>query len=212
MLSAVHYAPMPAAGPPSLPLILASGSPRRTELLTRLGVLHEVKPTDAPEDDLQSTPQATVLLLARRKVQAAAIVDPGRRILAADTVVSIDEHILGKPRDEQENRKFIERLSGRWHEVYTGLALALNGQVFTAFEVTRVKFRALSFAEVIGYARSGEGLDKAGGYGIQEKGMALVERLDGDYFNVVGLPIARLVTLAREANIELLPWAAPGEL
>jgi septum formation protein len=218
-------------------IVLASGSPRRRELLGKLGVAFRVRAADIDEDIPERDPARMVAELARQKARAVARLEPGQVILAADTTVSLDGAILNKPASVLENAEFMARLSGRWHEVFTGMCVvtpALNqangnqpndnqandnqsngnqpGGEFVAVERTRVKFRTLSKFEIEGYANSGEGLDKAGGYGIQERGMALVEAIEGDFFNVVGLPISRLVLLAREAGLELLDWAAPTSL
>jgi septum formation protein len=190
-------------------IVLASGSPRRRELLGKLGVKFRVRAADIDEDIPERDPARMVAELARQKARAVALLEPGNVILAADTTVALEGAILNKPASIPENAEFIARLSGRWHEVYTGMCFNTPDGEFVAVERTRVKFRELSRFEIEGYAQSGEGLDKAGGYGIQERGMALVEALEGDFFNVVGLPIARLVLLAREASLELLDWAAP---
>ena len=187
--------------------MLASGSPRRSELLLRLGVHFRVRVAGVDEDFEPGEPGQVAAGLALRKARAVHALEPDSVVVAADTVVVLDGAILNKPEDEPENAAFIRRLAGRWHEVFTGLAVITPTSEHTAFERTGVLFRELSDGEVAGYAASGEGLDKAGGYGIQERGMALVERLDGDYFNVVGLPVVRLVLLAREAGVELLDWA-----
>jgi septum formation protein len=190
-------------------IVLASGSPRRRELLGKLGVKFRVRAADIDEDIPERDPARMVAELARQKARAVALLEPGNVILAADTTVALEGSILNKPVSVLENAEFIARLSGRWHEVFTGMCFNTPAGEFVAVERTRVKFRQLSKPEIDGYAQSGEGLDKAGGYGIQERGMALVEAIEGDFFNVVGLPIARLVLLAREAGLELLDWAAP---
>ncbi len=190
-------------------IVLASGSPRRRELLGKLGVKFRVRAADIDEDIAERDPARMVTELARQKARAVALLEPGNVILAADTTVALEGAILNKPTSITENAEFMARLSGRWHEVYTGMCFNTPEGEFVAVERTRVKFRELSRFEIEGYVQSGEGLDKAGGYGIQERGMALVEALEGDFFNVVGLPIARLVLLAREASLELLDWAAP---
>jgi septum formation protein len=194
-------------------IVLASGSPRRRELLGKLGVKFRVRAADIDEDIPERDPARMVAELARQKARAVALLEPGNVILAADTTVAFEGSILNKPASVLENAEFIARLSGNWHEVFTGMCFNTpvheSGGEFVAVERTRVKFRDLSKLEIDGYAQSGEGLDKAGGYGIQERGMALVEAIEGDFFNVVGLPMARLVLLAREAGLELLDWAVP---
>ena len=188
-------------------LILASGSPRRKELLGKLGVAFRVRVSDVDEDIPELDPARFVENLALAKASAVAILEPAASVIAADTTVALEGRILNKPADVQQNIEFIEHLSGRWHEVHTGICVVHAGHVVSAVELTRVKFRELSALEIHGYAASGEGLDKAGGYGIQELGMALVERIEGDFFNVMGLPVVRLIALARSTDLELLPWA-----
>ncbi len=187
-------------------IILASGSPRRKELLTRLGVQFRVRSADVDENSPEPDPQILVQFLANKKARAVQSLEPERIILAADTVVAFEGQLLQKPISKLENANFIRALSGNWHEVFTGVCILTPSAQALGFERTRVKFRDLSSAEVLGYANSGEGLDKAGGYGIQEMGMALVEKIEGDFFNVVGLPIAKMITLAHSLNLELLPW------
>ncbi|MFN3265210.1 MAG: Maf family protein [Deinococcales bacterium] len=187
-------------------LVLASASPRRRELLERLGIVFRVRAADIDETSQEKNPSRMVQQLALQKAQEVARLEPNAIVLAADTTVAIGEVILNKPASIAENAQFIRQLSGNWHEVYTGIALVGANLSSSAVEVTRVKFRALSDAEILGYASSREGLDKAGGYGIQALGMALVARIEGDYFNVVGLPIACLLETANAAGLKLLPW------
>jgi septum formation protein len=190
-------------------IILASGSPRRKELLTRLGIQFRVRSADVDESSLEPDPQTLVQFLANKKARAVQSLEPERIILAADTVVAFEGQILQKPVSKLENADFIRTLSGVWHEVFTGVCILTPSNQALGFERTRVKFRDLSSQEILGYANSGEGLDKAGGYGIQEMGMALVEKIEGDFFNVVGLPISKMITLAHSLKLELLPWATP---
>ena len=187
-------------------LILASGSPRRRELLGKLGVDFRVRVSDVDEDISELNPARFVETLAREKASAIVALEPLASVIAADTTVALEGRILNKPADIEENAEFIAALSNRWHEVHTGICVVHAGQTVSAVELTRVKFRDLSALEIRGYAASGEGLDKAGGYGIQELGMALVERIEGDFFNVMGLPVVRLIALARSVDLELLPW------
>ncbi len=190
-------------------LILASSSPRRRELLERLGIVFRVRAADINEDIAESDPAKMVESLAREKASVVASLEPSAVVLAADTTVALEQSILNKPSSIAENAAFIRKLSGVWHDVFTGICFVTPSQTVTAIELTRVKFRHLSEAEILGYANSGEGLDKAGGYGIQALGMALVERIEGDYFNVVGLPIARMLAVANSINLELRPWVHP---
>ena len=174
------------------PLVLASASPRRRTLLARLGLTFEVRPTDTDETwptGLAIGPAAEEVALRK----ARAVDAPGALVLAADTVVVLDGDVLGKPADEAEARVTLRRLSGRTHEVTTGLALRLDGRETTVHETTSVTFAALTDGEIAAYAATGSPLDKAGSYGIQDDaGALLVERIEGDFFNVVGLPLRRL--------------------
>lgn len=187
-------------------LVLASASPRRAELLARLGVRARVVPAGVDETSVMTDPESLVLELAARKAAVVAGREPDAWVLGADTVVVLDGRVLGKPAGTAENEDFLRLLSGRWHEVITGVHLRGPGGERSVAERTRVRFRELSPAVVRGYAASGEGLDKAGGYGIQERGMALVARIEGDYFNVVGLPVARVLELADSLGVRLVPW------
>ncbi|ADV68009.1 Maf family nucleotide pyrophosphatase [Deinococcus maricopensis] len=181
-------------------VVLASGSPRRRELLGLLGVPFRVLTADLPEISEHTDPARVAEDLAVQKARAVAErVDGAPLVLAADTLVALEGAILGKPRDAAENAAFIRRLAGRTHEVFTGVAALRAGQVTSGVERTEVTFRALTDAEVQHYAASGEGLDKAGGYGIQALGMALVACVNGDYSNVVGFPLA-LVTRTLRAH------------
>ena len=187
-------------------LVLASGSPRRRELLERLGLPFVVRPPAVDETPAAGeTPRESALRLAALKARAAA----GNWVVAADTVVEIDGHALGKPRDAAENERYLRLLSGRPHLVHTGLAVVSPGGEKTLVSTTTVRFRKLGDWEVAAYAASGEGLDKAGGYGIQEKGMALVEKIEGDFFTVMGLPVAALWQTLAELGYPLAEvWRA----
>jgi len=132
---------------------------------------------------------------ARRKAQAGALARPGRTILGVDTLVALDGEIFGKPPSAEAARSTLKRLSGRTHEVVSGLALAKSANPQVAHEVTRVTFRALDDALIEGYVRTGEWSGRAGGYAIQGRGGALVRRIMGDYLNVVGLPVGKLLDL-----------------
>ncbi|RTR20932.1 Maf family protein [Deinococcus radiophilus] len=183
------------------PLILASASPRRRELLGHLLSQFEVIASDADESSAETDPARLAVELARRKALAVAGAHPGCAVLGADTVVALGGRLLAKPQDEAENRTFIRQLSGQTHQVVTGLCLVADGQVSTAHESTAVTFRPLTDTEIVHYAASGEGLDKAGGYGIQGLGMALVKGIDGDCSNVVGLPLGRTLELLRGVGL-----------
>ncbi len=181
----------PAALPP---LVLASASPRRRELLSRLGLPFVVRPADADETPLPGeSPRALVIRLAL--VKARQVARPGEVALGADTVVALAGRVLGKPADDAEATAMLRRLSGREHEVWTGVALVAPGgdgeppRERAAACLTKVAFRALSAAEIAAYVASGEPRDKAGAYGIQGGAAAFVSGLDGEHSNVVGLPL-----------------------
>jgi septum formation protein len=180
------------------PLVLASASPRRADLLTQVGIAYEVRVSDVAEeaDEPGADPADVAETHARQKAQDVAGGAPGRLVLGADTVVVLDGRVLGKPADEADARGMLRALSGRAHEVITGVALALDaggGPVLLAqaHVRTRVVFRELSDAEIEAYVASREPMDKAGGYGIQGRGALLVHEIEGCYFNVVGLPLSR---------------------
>ena len=179
----------------SVRLVLASGSPRRAAILELLGIRHVVR---APRLDECVRPGELPAVAARRlAVEKASAVTaaPGETVLAADTVVALGDEVLGKPADVAEAETMIARLAGREHQVFTGLALRRDGRVVSGVERTRVRFRSLAPREPAEYVATGEALDKAGAYGIQGRGAALVERIEGDYFNVVGLPVRLLLSL-----------------
>jgi len=181
-------------GAPPPRLVLASRSPRRAEILRRLGLAFQVDPTGIDETTRPGEgAREAAERLARGK--AAAAVREGALVLAADTIVSLDEAVLNKPASPEEAVCMLGRLSGREHVVYTGIALAALGRTESAVEATRVRFRRLSEAELREYVATGEPMDKAGAYGIQGLGSALVEGIEGDYFAVMGLPVRRLVEL-----------------
>ncbi len=183
--------------------MLASQSPRRRELLERIGLRgFAVCPADVDETAEPGVgPEALVRSLSRRK--ALAVDAPGKVIIAADTVVSLDGAILGKPRDPEEARAMLRRLSGREHQVFTGVTAVRDGQAVTGAEETRVRFRVLSQAEIDAYVATGEPMDKAGAYGIQERGALLVQGIQGDFFNVMGLPLGLLADLLEHFRIFL---------
>jgi septum formation protein len=178
-------------------IVLASRSPQRRELLARLGVDFEVVVAEV-EEAVGGDPQADVLESARRKARAVAA--PGALAIGCDTEVAIDGAALGKPGDERAAREYLGRLSGRSHEVLSGLALLgpEPDRLREGVERSEVTFAALSVADIDRYVASGEWRDRAGGYAIQGLGSTLVERLEGDLSNVIGLPLRLLLELAPE--------------
>lgn len=180
----------------SLRVILASQSPRRRELLALIGVDHEVMPADINED-VRAGEGAVAYTerLAREKAAVVAAKHPDAYVIAADTTVVLDGDILGKPVDVADAKAMIRRLSGRAHTVCTGIAVAQGTRTVSAVEQVGVTFRELSDAEIAAYVATGEPMDKAGAYGIQGWGATIVERVDGDYFSVMGLGLRRVVAL-----------------
>ncbi len=171
-------------------LVLASRSPRRVELLTRARYRFEVAPADIDERRLEGEPpRDLVRRLAREKAAAVSLRHPGAIVLGADTVVVIDGAVLGKPADDADAARMLRRLSGRAHEVLTGVALRAPHGCRAGVRSTRVFFRTLGPEEVAWYVASGEPADKAGGYAIQGRASRFVTRIEGSYANVVGLPV-----------------------
>jgi septum formation protein len=201
----VDAAELPSAELPSpepLRVILASGSPRRHALLSMIGIGHEVMPADIDESYRPGEPPlAHAERLAREKGAVVATRHPDAVIISADTIVVIDEQVLGKPRDEADAAHMLRQLSGRTHLVYTAVAAARGGRLESGVEVVAVTFRALGDEEIASYIATGEPMDKAGSYGIQGYGATIVERIDGDYFAVMGLALARLVRLLERLGL-----------
>ncbi len=183
-------------------LILASASPRRRELLARAGYRFEVSP---PEGDgpagSASTAAETAVERARAKARAVAPRFPGRVVLAADTVVVLDGDIIGKPKDAEDARRILRRLRGTRHSVVTGVVVHLGDMERAATEATTVVMRAVADEEIDAYVATGEALGKAGAYAVQERGDRFIERLQGSYTNVVGLPMELVSRMLAEAGI-----------
>ena len=187
-------------------LILASQSPRRRELLRHITDRFLVRPTGCDEAICCADPVEHVRLLALRKAQAAVREHPPGEedaVVAADTVVFLDGAICEKPADEGEARAMLRRLSGRGNIVCTGVAVAFRGEIRSFTRQTKVWFYDLTEEEIDAYVRSGEPMDKAGAYAIQGKGALLVREIQGDYFNVVGRPVAPLARLLKEMGVPL---------
>lgn len=186
-------------------IVLASRSPRRRQLLEQMG-LRDFRIVCSDADETASpglTPPALVEALSARKaaaVQHAAAA--GDLIIAADTVVALDGRVLGKPADGPDAFAMLSALSGRRHQVYTGLTVVCGAQRLTEHEVTAVTFRSLSSAEICAYIATGEPMDKAGAYGIQGRGALFVEGIEGDYYNVMGLPVCRLGRILARLGVD----------
>lgn len=188
------------AGEVTPTIILASGSPRRRELLTLIGLRHEVRPADVDETMLAGeTPRGYAERLSRAKAGAKAT--PGSVSIGSDTIVVIDGEVLGKPRDAADATRMLTLLSGREHLVMTAIAVAWNGETRSEVVEVGVRFRALRPDEIADYIATGEPMDKAGAYGIQGFGATIVDGVEGDYFAVMGLPVNRLVRLMESMGL-----------
>ena len=188
----------------SLPkLILASGSPRRSEIMNSVGWEFTKSVPDIDESERAGeSPADYVRRLAAEKAAAVAALHPGETILAADTTVVIDDKIIGKPTDTDDARRMIAMLAGNWHEVLTGVAVSRNGSVDVGLQRTRVKFAAMSDAEIDFLVAKGDPLDKAGAYAVQAQAALFIEAIEGDYWNVVGLPVSLVYEMVMRAGKE----------
>ncbi len=183
-------------------IVLASSSPRRHQLLDMLGISHLVDPARIDERSHPAeVPQQTATRLAREKALVVAPRHPGKAVLAADTLVLLGEEVLGKPASASEAEEMLGRLAGREHRVVTAVALAHDGHVTDRCDVTRVWFRPLGPELIRAYVQTGEPLDKAGSYGVQGYGAVLVERIEGDFFGVMGLPLRLMIDLLESAGL-----------
>jgi len=183
-------------------IVLASASPRRVEILTSVGWPFEKLPADIDESEIAGeTPEDYVIRLAREKALAFGSLRPNEIVLGADTTVVVDGDILGKPADIEDAKRMLRILSGRSHFVLTGVAAAFNGEVETALERTRVDFREMSEDEITFLAERGEPLDKAGAYAVQAQAALFISGIEGDYWNVVGLPVGLVYRLVMSLRI-----------
>ena len=181
-------------------VVLASQSPRRRDLLSLVGIRHEVRPANIDESYLPGeVPLGHAERLARTKAETIAV--PDAVTIGSDTIVVVDGDVLGKPRDAADATRMLRRLSGRSHVVITGVAARWRGRTLSAAEQVDVTFRALLDHDIRNYIATGEPMDKAGAYGIQGFGATIVERVNGDYFAVMGLPLNRLTRLLEELGL-----------
>lgn len=188
-------------------IILASQSPRRRQLLEQMGITDFVICPAKGEEDMgaQLPPDRLSEALALAKArEVAAQAGPEDIMIAADTIVTLDHQVLGKPHSREEAVSMLETLSGRHHVVYTGLAVLRGGETVSDYEATQVRFRPLSREEIAAYVATGEPMDKAGAYGIQGRGALLVEGIVGDYFNVMGLPVCKLGQILNRFGVKTL--------
>ncbi|MBD8068844.1 Maf family protein [Bacillus sp. PS06] len=185
-------------------LILASGSPRRKELLSNLHLKFDVKVSDIEEIvDPTLSPGEVVMSLALQKAEGVASQHRDAFVIGSDTVVVFQNEVLGKPKSEEDSYRMLNMLSGETHQVFTGVAILHNGKQITFFEQTDVTFWELSESEIWDYIKTGEPKDKAGSYGIQQLGSTLVKRVNGDYFAIVGLPVSRTIRELKELGYQL---------
>lgn len=185
--------------------ILASQSPRRKELLSRLGLEFEIITADIDETmDPALSVRDAVAQVCEKKAQAVGQTHPGRLILSADTIVVVENTVLGKPHSETEAKAMLRRLSGRTHCVMTAYCLWKDGTAETHVEETSIRFKPLSDREIDAYVATGSPMDKAGAYGIQDQASVFAESLEGDYYNVMGLPVCGVVKALRRHGIPVL--------
>lgn len=183
-------------------IVLASSSPRRRQLLEMLGIAHEVVPSDVDETARPGErPREVATRLAREKAMAVAARRPGQWVLGADTIVVLNGDMLGKPASPADAERMLGQLSGVEHQVVTAVALARDGAARDRCDETRVWFRALSRDIIRAYVATREPLDKAGAYGVQGMGAILIDRIEGDFFGVMGLPLRYVVDLLGEAGL-----------
>lgn len=183
-------------------VILASASPRRHDILNLVGIAHTVRPADVNESRFAG--EIAVLhaeRLARSKALVVAQQEPSALVIGADTIVVVDDEVLGKPAHEADAHRMLRMLSGRTHTVVTAVAAVLDGEIVSSVEEVKVTFRDLTDPEIADYIATREPMDKAGAYGIQGFGAMIVERVEGDYFAVMGLALVRLVSLMRELGV-----------
>jgi septum formation protein len=186
----------------ALRVILASQSPRRRELLSLVGIAHEVQPADIDETYLVGErPREHAERLAREKTAVIAEREPDALVIGSDTIVVVDGDVLGKPVDELDAVRMLARLAGRSHVVVTAVAVTWRGETRSAVEEVGVTFHPMTRAEIDAYIATGEPMDKAGAYGIQGYGATIVSRVDGDYFAVMGLPLQRLARVLGSIGI-----------
>ena len=185
-------------------IVLCSGSPRRRELLQRIGITEfDIRVPETEETyPAGLSPRQTVEYISREKADAArALCTPEEILITADTMVFLDDARLGKPRDEEDALRMLTALQGRSHTVCTGVTVRQGDRSLTESEATEVRFRPASQKELLGYIRTGEPMDQAGAYGVQGKGALLVEGLRGDFYNVMGLPVLRLSRMLEQFGI-----------
>jgi septum formation protein len=185
-------------------IILASKSPRRKQILEQVGLKFTVEVSDFDETKIKfKTPQEMVKKLSLEKAKIIAVKNPNAVIIGADTTVIYKNEIIGKPTSKQDAVRILKLLSGKVHEVVTGFTVISGKNSVTKAVTSKVKFKKLTDAEIKAYVKTGEPMDKAGGYGIQEKGGLFIENIQGDYFNIVGLPIFAVSEVLKQFGVEI---------
>lgn len=182
-------------------IILASSSPRRIEILSLLGLKFEIIPAKIREGKVEGKPILTARKLAREKAIAVWKQNRNSVVIGADTLVFLGKEIIGKPRSEEEAFAILRKLSGRWHKVVTGVAILTPFRKVVLHDVAKVKFRSLSDKEIMNYIKAREPMDKAGAYGVQGFGATIVEKIHGNFYTVMGLPIVRVYEILKENNL-----------
>ncbi|HIP42961.1 MAG TPA: septum formation protein Maf [Aquifex aeolicus] len=182
-------------------IILASSSPRRIEILSLLGLRFEIIPAKIREGKVEGKPILTARKLAREKAIAVWKQNRNSVVIGADTLVFLGKEIIGKPRSEEEAFAILRKLSGRWHKVVTGVAILTPFRKVVLHDVAKVKFRSLSDKEIMNYIKAREPMDKAGAYGVQGFGATIVEKIHGNFYTVMGLPIVRVYEILKENNL-----------
>ena len=188
-------------------IILASASPRRKDLLNQIGLKFDIKSSDIDESSISyKNPYDLVKKLSLLKAKFVAKSNKNSIIISADTVVVFKNKIIGKPKDKRDAKKILKTLSSKMHTVITGFIIldTQTSEIVSDFEESKVWFRKISEEEIDSYVNSGEPLDKAGGYGIQEKGGIFVKKIEGDYFNVVGLPLSKVASGLKKLGISVI--------
>ncbi|HHE04936.1 MAG TPA: septum formation protein Maf [candidate division WOR-3 bacterium] len=184
-------------------VMLASGSPRRINILKKLGVDFVVRKVNIDEKIFES-PDYTVIYNAQKKVEEASKeMMPEDIVIGFDTIVYLNRKIIGKPRDREEAFKILSKLSGKTHKVFTGIAIKYNMDLISDFDVSSVTFKKLMDTEILEYINSGEPFDKAGAYGVQGKAVSFIEKIEGSYTNVVGLPVEKLQNLLGKLGVHI---------
>jgi len=182
-------------------IILASSSPRRSQILSLLGLEFEVIPAKINEEVVLGKPILTARKLAKEKAISVWRENKDAIVIGADTLVFLGNEIIGKPKNEEEAISILKRLSGKWHSVVTALCVCTPKKIYLTHDVARVKFRDLSEEEILQYVKTGEPLDKAGAYGVQGFGAVVVEKIHGNFYTVMGLPVVKLYEILKKLNL-----------